>query len=36
MEKSVLDTICASLDTFFESERKIVLTSYNIPLKSLT
>lgn len=23
MEKSVLDTICASLDTFFESERKI-------------
>ena len=23
MEKSVLDTICASLDNFFESERKI-------------
>ena len=23
MEKSVLDIICASLDTFFESERKI-------------
>ena len=23
MEKSVLDIICASLDSFFESERKI-------------